>query len=67
MPAYLFYTMVQKVKNDQKLKSRGGGPAFSLKTILTNSHQCMRNQFLVAKKVFLLKLIEEGKRGESSV
>ena len=24
MPLYLFYTMVQKVKNDQKLKSRGG-------------------------------------------
>ena len=23
MPLYLFYTMVQKVKNDQKLKSRG--------------------------------------------
>ena len=25
MPLYLFYTMVQKRKNDQKLKSRGGG------------------------------------------
>ena len=25
MPLYLFYTMVQKVKDDQKLKSRGGG------------------------------------------
>ena len=25
MPLYLFYTMVQKVKNDQKLKSRGVG------------------------------------------
>ena len=25
MPLYYFYTMVQKVKNDQKLKSRGGG------------------------------------------
>ena len=24
MPLNLFYTMVQKVKNDQKLKSRGG-------------------------------------------
>ena len=24
MPLYLLYTMVQKVKNDQKLKSRGG-------------------------------------------
>ena len=24
MPLDLFYTMVQKVKNDQKLKSRGG-------------------------------------------
>ena len=23
MPLYFFYTMVQKVKNDQKLKSRG--------------------------------------------
>ena len=23
MPLYLVYTMVQKVKNDQKLKSRG--------------------------------------------
>ena len=23
MPLYLFYTMMQKVKNDQKLKSRG--------------------------------------------
>ena len=23
MPLYLFHTMVQKVKNDQKLKSRG--------------------------------------------
>ena len=23
MPLYLFYTMVQKIKNDQKLKSRG--------------------------------------------
>ena len=29
MPLYLFYTMAPKVKNDQKLKSRGGGgPAF---------------------------------------
>ena len=25
MPLYLSYTMLQKVKNDQKLKSRGGG------------------------------------------
>ena len=25
MPLNIFYTMVQKVKNDQKLKSRGGG------------------------------------------
>ena len=25
MPLYFFYTMVQKVQNDQKLKSRGGG------------------------------------------
>ena len=24
MPLYLVHTMVQKVKNDQKLKSRGG-------------------------------------------
>ena len=23
MPLYFFYTMMQKVKNDQKLKSRG--------------------------------------------
>ena len=31
MPLYLFYTMVQKSQNDQKLKSRGGGgPALSL-------------------------------------
>ena len=29
MPLYLFYTMVQKLKNDQKLKSRGG-PALTL-------------------------------------
>ena len=25
MPLYFFYIMVQKVKNDQKLKSKGGG------------------------------------------
>ena len=25
MPPYFSYTMVQKVKNDQKLKSGGGG------------------------------------------
>ena len=29
MPLNLFYAMVQKVKNDQKLKSRGG-PALTL-------------------------------------
>ena len=29
MPLKFFYTMVQKSQNDQKLKSGGGGPAFS--------------------------------------
>ena len=31
IPLYFFYTMVQKVKNDQKLKSRGGGGVPALK------------------------------------
>ena len=30
MPLDLFYTMVQKVKNDQKLKSKGGGGVLAL-------------------------------------
>ena len=29
IPLYFFYTMMQKVKNDQKLKSKGGGPALT--------------------------------------
>ena len=31
MPLYLFYTMVQKLKNDQKLKIKGGGSCLNLK------------------------------------
>ena len=30
MPLNFFYTTVQKVKNDQKPKSRGGGPALNV-------------------------------------
>ena len=38
MPLNLFYTMVQKVKNDQKLKSRGG-PALSWKIEVNRFHR----------------------------
>ena len=41
MPLNLFYTMVQKVKNDQKLKSRGG-PALN-KCLF--SVDCVRSSF----------------------
>ena len=40
MPLDLFYTMAQKVKNDQKLKSRGGGPALIPKTIGNRKNDC---------------------------
>ena len=35
MPLYFFYTMVQKVKNDQKLKSRG--PALKKNSVQPNA------------------------------
>ena len=53
MPLYVFYTMVQKVKNDQKLKSRGGG------------WSCMKDQvdlLSCLKSVFYAKLIVARKQ-----
>ena len=42
MPLYFFYTMVQNVKNDQKLKSRGG-PALNRDKTLIMAHSQLQS------------------------
>ena len=54
MPLNLFYTMVQKSQNDQKLKSRGGGPALSWSSVRI---------FLVVNTVFSLYFSESRRHG----